>query len=161
MDRRLLFQRGVQYHRLIGVVLLHRHFQRGLGAVDRIASVLQLFAADGVNAAQHHAALQIVLGLAQIGLAQGDVGLILLAVDDQLVGLTHAVGRAGLGAFKRLLGIGRIERQQHVALLDVVGVVEIDAVHAAGHRAMICTVAGDVGVVGFLVMTQHRNQYTK
>ncbi|MNE59141.1 hypothetical protein D3C80_1542190 [compost metagenome] len=152
-----MLQRGVQHHRLVGVVLLNRHFQCRFGAVDRITRMLQFFTADGVKAAQYHAALQIVLRLAQVRLAQGNVGLILLAVDDQLVGLTHAVGQAGFGAFQRLFGIGRIQREQHIPLLHVVGIVEVDAVNATVHLGHdLHLVTGHIGVVRFLMMTQHQ-----
>ncbi|MNW19278.1 hypothetical protein D3C71_2192050 [compost metagenome] len=70
------------------------------------------------------------------------------------MGLTHAVGQAGFGAFQRLFGIGRIKGNQHVTLFHIVGIVEVDAVNAAVHLGHdLDLVTGNIGVVGFLMMT--------
>ena len=119
--------------------------------------MLQILTAYQVGGTQRLTAFQIGLGLLKRGLLQRNGRLILLTVDDQLVGLAHGGGQRGLRFFKRLLGIGAIQRDQHVAFFDVVSVIKPDFINASRYlRHHLSLVSGYVSVIGFLIVTQHQ-----
>ena len=153
---RLLFQLRTQHDCLVGVVLLNRHVQFGLGAGNRVAGVLQLFAANQVGGPQRNTAVKVGLRLGKRGFFNLNAGLQLLAVDHLLARLTHAGGQLGLRFFKRLLGIGLVEGDQRIAFLHVVGVVGPDFRHAAGHlRHNLHLIPCHIRVIGLFEVTQY------
>ncbi len=131
MNRGLIFQFTVEYHCLVGIVLLNGDIQLCLRAGDGIAGVLQLFTANKIGVTQRHTTVKVALRLRQGGFLHVDIRLQLLAVNHQLVRLAHAGGQRRFGFFKRLFGVSLIERDQNIALFYKVGVISPDFRHAA------------------------------
>ena len=93
--------------------------------------MLQLFTANQVGGAERNTTLEVALRLGQGRFLHVDIGLKLFAVDHQLAGLANAGGQRRLCFFKSLLGVGRVERDQHIPFFHKVGVVSPDFRHAA------------------------------
>ena len=137
--------------------MLNGNVQLRFGGGHGVAGVLQLFTTNQISGPQGLPAFQVSLRLGQGGLLQGDAGFILLTVDHQLMRLTHAGSEGRLRFFKRLLGIGLIQGDQHIAFSDVVGVFKPDFIDAAGdlgHHLHLVT--GNVGIIRFLKMAQYQ-----
>lgn len=153
----LLFQSGVQYDCLVGVVLLDCYVEFGLCVGDGIVGVLQFFVVNEVCGVQWDVVVQVSLCLGEGGFFDVDICLQLFVVDYLLVGLMDVGGQLGFSFFKCLLGIGLIESDQWIVFLYVVCVVSLDFGY------VVCDLSYNlylifcyVGIVGFFVVMQYQ-----
>ncbi|MNR22465.1 hypothetical protein D3C85_1394160 [compost metagenome] len=112
----------------------------------------QLFRGNRAAVGQHLAPVEILLGLAQFGLASFQLGLERIDVAVQPAHLPHAARQLGFGGLQGHLAVGRVELQQYLAGVDQVAVIGTDAGDGAGdQRGDLYHVAADVGIVGAFV----------
>ncbi|MNJ65988.1 hypothetical protein D3C77_620310 [compost metagenome] len=112
----------------------------------------QLFRGNRAAVGQHLAPVEILLGLAQFGLAGFQLGLERVDVAVQPAHLAHAARQLGFGGLQGHLAVGRVELQQYLAGMNQVAVIGTDAGDGAGdQRSDLHHVAVDVGIVGAFV----------
>ena len=140
----------------------HRRLRRGERALRRRQlglGMAELLAADGAGGDQRPAPRQVVLRPRHVALQPRRVGLPQrhLRLQRGVGGeggahLAHRLRELRLGLVERHLRIGRVEPDQRLAGLHVIGVVGLDREHrAADLRRDLHQVALHIGVVGLLV----------
>src|SRR5207249_4409231 len=115
---RMIFNRRPVDARAIGGELLLRSDQRGFGAVERIARVLQLLVGDSMGACEPLPTRQVVSGPRDIGLSHRDGGLQLRGGRKQIANLPYGPRQLCLGLLERNARIGLIELHERLARLD-------------------------------------------
>ena len=129
-----------------------------LGAGQLRAGVFKLLFADGAGGQQRAAAVHVVFGAGdfglrtrQIGLAQADLGFERRVVGKQRAHFAHGLRQLRLGLVEGNARVGRVQRHQHLAGADEIGVLRANGHHRPAHlRGNLHHVAGGVGVVGGL-----------
>src|SRR5690606_33281714 len=122
------------------------------GGGEHVAGVGQLLARYRAAGDQAFAALHVGARLLDRDLARAQFGLGGVGAAEVAAHLAHGRGQVGHGLVVGDLGVVRIQLHQHLAGLDAVAVVDLDADHGAGglgHHAH--HVALGIGVVGVLV----------
>ena len=136
--------------------------QSALGGIDRgsgsglgIPGMGQLLARHRARGGGGLAALQIALRLVQRDLSLRQLGAIGIGAGKFAAHHAHGAGKIGLGGGHVHIGGGRIEFDQKLALLDSLGIVNMQRQHcgifARRHRHHI---ARDIGIIGALVKTR-------
>ena len=167
----MLFDGDASGQRLVRRELLLRRQHRRLRRRDAAlrggelrGGVIELFLADRAGGHQRQAARYVVLstrqiapGARQFGFAQGDLRLERAVVSVERAHFAHRLRELRLGLVERNLGVGRIELDEQLPGLHVVGVVGVDRDHrAADLRSELHHVALHVGVVGGFEMVQYQ-----
>ncbi len=142
--------------RLIGRELLLRRDQRRLGARERVARMLQLFAGDRTGAREALAARRGPrVARATSALRMLDRRPELRGRREQSAHLAHRLGELRVGLLERDSRIGRIELHQRLPRVDELRVVGGDADHGARDlRRDLHDVAAHVRIVGGLRVAQ-------
>ncbi|MNM89287.1 hypothetical protein D3C81_1015170 [compost metagenome] len=143
---------GVVDQRAAGAELLACTVDGGLGHAQVIAGMGQFFRGNRTAVGQHLAPVEVLAGLAQLGLAGFQLRLERVDVAVQPAHLAHAARQFGFGGLQGHLAVGRVELQQYLAGVDQVAVIGTDAGDGAGdQRGDLHHVAVDVGIVGAFV----------
>ena len=125
-----------------------------LGGLELIARVPEFLPRDRAAGGEVLAAVEVGLRAVQVRAALPDHRGQLVAVGEYRARLAHGARQLLLGVIERDARIGGIEPDEFLPGLDQVGLVGADADYGAGHlRHDVHQVAGDVGIVGVLVVT--------
>ena len=146
-------ERSAVDQRALRLGLALRRVERRARGGDAIDRVLQLLARDRARGLDRAAAGEILLGLGELRPPHRNAGVEAGAGGLEVAHAAHRLGELRFGLIERHLGIGLVELDQHLAGLDVIGVVRADGEHGSRDlRRHLHEVAADVRVVRRLVV---------